>query len=82
LPNKIRTITVLVTGKLAQMGSKKPLAVSDTHVIQLKRTAVSFIAPHLRFTEDGYAIHVLGMNGEPVKQAEVQLKLRLSGYSK
>ncbi|CAK83775.1 unnamed protein product (macronuclear) [Paramecium tetraurelia] len=73
---KLLSIQVDVTGKIKQLHKKDDLELQQTCNIKMEQDIKQqiFIKQLLRFDDaDGYSIFVLGKNGEPYKNVQVQV---------
>ncbi|CAD8097055.1 unnamed protein product [Paramecium primaurelia] len=78
---KLVNIQVDVQGKIKQLHKKEDLVLQQTFNIQLQNNIQEqiFIKQLLRFNDiDGYSIFVLGKNGEPIKNIQVQVLFKHS----
>ncbi|CAD8117145.1 unnamed protein product [Paramecium sonneborni] len=73
---KILNIQIEVSGKITQLHVKEDLVLTSSHKIQIQEKSQEqiFIKQLLKFDDiDGYSIFILGKNGEPFKNVQVQV---------
>ena len=83
-PSRLQSLTFVLSAKVSPPGRADDLDLSASATIQVnqiaKTEAIAF--PHLTRTAAGYAIDVLGRNGEPLTGRRVDVQLKHRDYGK